>query len=186
MSVPVVIPRVAVSLALTRARVVAEKVAGHPNYDGQSDNAFHRYSVGYLGEEAFAAWLEREGIPYEYRVTTAFVSAPPEFVVGRYRIEVKGIGRPERGQFVMGEKRDLSGAIYVAARTRLPEVGAGEWEIVGWFTRAEVAAAPITSTRFGSPVREIPLAQARAPDTLAVILRRHLVGSHPPAVPSTA
>lgn len=155
---------------------VAEKVKGRANFDGQTGNARYRYLCGYLGEEAFAAWARAHELPYQHRVRTDGRRGPTEFTIGRYTVEVKALGRPERDTLIIGAGRDLTASLFAVARSANTNIELGTWEMVRWFPRAMLVGLPMTSTRFGSEVREIALEEGREMGALVDVLRAHLAG----------
>lgn len=180
--IPVQIPRERIEASIERAHRTARSMEGHPNYDGESHNALHRYSCGYIGEDAFAVWLDAEGIiPDAHEKSDRREHKEPEFKIGNYLVEVKGSGKPWYNLLVIGAKRDLSASIFVHTRTRERDYTLGAWELCAWWTRAEVKAAipgkGLREQYRGSPCRELADDDAvRTFDQLAAVLRR---GSRP-------
>jgi len=156
----VTLPPEDVTRCLELARIVAARVKGRPNYDGLSGDAVRRYFVGYLGERAVYWWLRERKIDAHHSVNPDGRSRGADLRVGRVRIDAKAITDPARTSFVIGAARDLSSHVYVAAR-KTDAIDPASWQIVGWLGRADIAKYPVTGERYGSPIKEIPLAQCR-------------------------
>jgi hypothetical protein len=154
-----------------RAEAVARKLAGRVNYDGQSGNAFQRYRVGYIGEDAVSIWLQRYGIAHTHAISFDGKSQPTEIKVRDFKLEVKGL-RVDRDSLIVGKDRDLSANAFVIAQSMLNDPAAGHWSIIGWYPGAEVRMAPLNAERFGSRVRELPL-PGQHPRELIELLRHH-------------
>lgn len=132
-----------------------------------------RYMLGYLGEIAFARWLDGTRRVYQHRVElTGRTSRVPEFRAWEQgadiTIDVKTwLRRGQRnGSMLVSVRQELDADLYVCAC--IDDIESGLVELPGWAERAEVAAAPAHDYGYG-PSRSIPLTNLRP---MSALLRR--------------
>lgn len=61
----------------------------HDFHEGGADNASLKMNEGKIGEKAFRAWLDKEGIPYTEDSTSFDKADDYDFLINGYKIDVK-------------------------------------------------------------------------------------------------
>lgn len=147
-------------------------IKAKPNYTGIA--AEDRFYFGFLGEIAFARWLEQIGARYVWRVSLEGRSETPEFTVfvddKLVTIDVKTASKPRHEKMMQPHSQECDADLYVGAK-----VFDGEWvQLHGWTDRETLANVPPAEFGHG-PTRAIQLEALIGLEHLAPKLGTRLV-----------
>lgn len=129
----------------------ADRMRNTPNYTGLSMP--DRYYIGFLGELAFAQWLDGHHVPYTHRVCLSGQSSANEFSIdsrdaGTMSVEIKtGSVATHRHFMYPAAQTNKCGDVNVGARVEMNAVDGAILRLMGWLNRSEAEHLPVRELR---------------------------------------